>query len=263
MSGLNYLMRRQNRRTGDYGGGMYAHGLAAIAMCEAYGLTQDPLLKNSAQKAVNFIVYAQHNGGGWRYEPKMPGDTSVVGWQVMALKSAQMANLNVPPKTMQKAERFLDDVMDGNNFGYGYTNVGSGPTTSAVGLLCRMYLQGWGPATPKMAKGVQNWVRAYMPGSLNNMYYYYYATQVMHHFGGRGWKEWNDKMRENLIKSQDMGLTPRHPHQKGSWAPDGDAHGAVGGRLMVTSLSLLTLEVYYRHLPLYRRDMVDKRNLGK
>jgi hypothetical protein len=262
LRGLSYLMRRQNKRTGDFGGGMYAHGLAAIAICEAYGLTQDPLLKRSAQQAVNFIVYAQHSEGGWRYEPRTPGDTSVVGWQVMALKSAQMANLNVPPRTMKKAEQFLDSVMDGT-YGYGYTTPGSAPTTSAVGLLCRMYLQGWGPATPKLAKGVDNWIKTNMPGSLANMYYYYYATQVMHHFGGKAWTTWNEKMRDRLIATQDKGQTRGHEHRKGSWSPEGDAYGSVGGRLMVTSLSLLTLEVYYRHLPLYRRDMVDKKNLGK
>jgi hypothetical protein len=90
------------------------------------------------------------------------------------------------------------------------------------------------------------------------MYYYYYATQVMHHFGGEAWEKWNPKMRDTLIARQDKGTDRAHPHQKGSWPAAGDAYGDYGGRLMVTSLSLLTLEVYYRHLPLYRRDAVTK-----
>jgi hypothetical protein len=77
----------------------------------------------------------------------------------------------------------------------------------------------------------------------------------MHHMGGESWENWNPKMRDLLIDKQDQGNTPKKPHQKGSWAPAGDVHGQVGGRVMITSLSLLTLEVYYRHLPLYRRDM--------
>jgi hypothetical protein len=258
--GLDYLKRKQSKRSGDFGGGMYSHGLATIAMCEAYGLTQDPLLKRSAQGAINFIMDAQHTAGGWRYSPGEAGDTSVVGWQVMALKSAQMANLNVKPNVLTKAISYLDDVMDDANYGYGYTGKGSGPTTSAVGLLCRMYLQGWGPATPKMTKGVDGWIKPYAPGTgMKNMYYYYYATQVMHHLNNEAWKAYNVKMRDSLISTQDKGTDPIHKDQKGSWSPEGDQWGAVGGRLMVTSLSLLTLEVYYRHLPLYRRDTMEKK----
>jgi hypothetical protein len=262
--GLDYLWRKQSKRTGDFGGGMYSHGLATIAMCEAYGLTQDPRYKNTSQMAINFIMAAQHSAGGWRYSPGEAGDTSVVGWQVMALKSAQMANLNVKPKVLEKAVNFLDRVMDDATCGYGYTGPASAAsyTTTAVGLLCRMYLQGWGPSVPKMNTGVNNAImaQANLPGgNIKNMYFYYYATQVMHHLNNEAWKKYNLKMREYLIASQDKGTDPVHKHQKGSWAPDGDAWGATGGRLMVTSLSLLTLEVYYRHLPLYRRETMEKK----
>ena len=83
------------------------------------------------------------------------------------------------------------------------------------------------------------------------MYYYYYATQVMHHYGGEKWKAWNLRMRDALVRSQDKS---NNPWQNGSWDPTGDGHAASGGRLMYTSLALLTLEVYYRHLPLYYRE---------
>ena len=74
----------------------------------------------------------------------------------------------------------------------------------------------------------------------------------MHHMGGDVWQNWNAKMRDLLIKSQDKGEDPKRPHLKGSWSPVGDVHGGAGGRLMLTSLSILTLEVYYRYLPLYQ-----------
>src|SRR5262249_32893288 len=67
--GLLFLVRKQNKITGDFGGGMYAHGLATITLCEAYALTQDSQLRRPAQLAVNYIVKAQHSGGGWRYGP--------------------------------------------------------------------------------------------------------------------------------------------------------------------------------------------------
>jgi hypothetical protein len=258
---LYYLMAKQ-KANGRYDGNMYCHGLATIAMCEAYGLTQDPWLKRSAQLAVNYIVWAQHPAGGWRYGPKQRGDTSVVGWQVMALKSAQMAGLSVPTKTMKKAQEYLDSCM-GDDYGYGYFGKGSTKTMTAVGLLCRQYIQRWGPSTPSLYKGVNNILKKNMPVTGKDMYYLYYATQVMHHFGGQSWKEWNDRMREILIREQDQGKDPTHKDQEGSWSPEGDPHGGVGGRLMITSLSILTLEVYYRHLPLYRRDLGDVKDAEK
>jgi hypothetical protein len=253
---LLYLIRKQDKRTGNFGGGMYSHGLATIAICEAYGLTQDPSLRRPAQMAVNFIVKAQHSAGGWRYAPGQAGDTSVVGWQVMALKSAQMSGLDVPEVTMRKAIQYLNGCCDDANQGYGYVGVGSTPTMSAVGLLCRQYLQAWGPQNLKLIKGIDNNIKTYPPGTTKNIYYFYYATQVMHHFGGSAWKNWNEKMRDFLVRNQDKGSGPN----QGSWNSEGDPHSSAGGRLMITSLSLLTLEVYYRHLPLYYRETGEKRS---
>ncbi|HXG13112.1 MAG TPA: prenyltransferase/squalene oxidase repeat-containing protein [Gemmataceae bacterium] len=267
-NGLKYLMSKQGR-DGDFGGGMYAHGLATIAMCEAFGMTSDPTVKHSAQRALDFVIYAQHEpSGGWRYAPKQSGDTSVVGWQVMALKSGQMAGLSVPTPTLRGADKWLDSVMDKKTFGYSYL-VGRPPTPTmtAVGLLCRQYL-GWSPRKQELIKGVETLTNN-PPGKLNNMYYYYYATQVMHHLGGEPWEAWNlgtggkPGMRDWLIARQDKGTDPKHPHHRGSWSPAGDAHGSQGGRLMITSLAVLTLEVYYRHLPLYRRDLGGNKEMNE
>ncbi len=250
---LDYLISKQTSQ-GEFPGGMYAHGLASIAVCEAYGLTSDPVLKRSAQKAIDFIVYAQDPAkGGWRYSPRTDSDTSVTGWEVMALKSGQMAGLSVPSPTLRGAEKWLDSCMTKDKGGYGYTGPEETPTMTAVGLLCRMYL-GWSPKNPGLLAGVKK-LKAYPPRSINSIYYYYYATQVMHHMGGEDFAFWNPKMRDLLLDTQDKGTDTKRPMQKGSWDPKADVHGTVGGRIMITSLSLLTLEVYYRHLPLYKRDM--------
>ena len=130
-------------------GVMYGHGLASIALCEAYGMTKDTGLAEPAQQAVNFIVYAQDpTGGGWRYTPHQPGDTSVLGWQLMALKSAHMAYLIVPPKTIKGADHFLDTMQTESGAAYGYVRP-ERPSTTAIGLLCRMYL-GWKHDAPPL-----------------------------------------------------------------------------------------------------------------
>src|SRR5262249_54298724 len=117
---LLFLQRKQEAN-GNFGGGtLYAHSLATIAMCEAYGLTQDPQFRKTAQKAINYLVVSQHAGGGWRYRPGEPGDLSVTGWAVMALKSGQMAGLEVPERAIRQAIYFVDSVHDQGNDGYRY-----------------------------------------------------------------------------------------------------------------------------------------------
>lgn len=234
----------------EQGGNMYSHGLASIALCEAYAMTHDKGLFTPAQQAVNFICYAQDPvGGGWRYQPRQAGDTSVVGWQIMALKSGHMAYLTVPPVVVKKAFTYLDTVQSGGGAYYGYTDPGKGQATTAIGLLCRMYL-GWkkdNPALERGAKQISAW------GPSNNYYYNYYATQVMRHWEGDIWKKWNGVMRDKLVNSQ-----AKEGHETGSWFSGGD-HGAErGGRLYCTAMATMILEVYYRHLPIYRKQSTEE-----
>ena len=88
--------------------------MASIALCEAYGMTKDAKLREPAQKAIDYIIKAQHApSGGWRYQPNQPADTSVVGWQMMALKSGEMAGLTVPPKVFEGIKKWLASVRSG------------------------------------------------------------------------------------------------------------------------------------------------------
>jgi len=254
--GLYFLGRamKLEGQTGNLmgGGAMYDHGLASIVLCEAYGMTQDPSLRDPAQLAVNFIVTAQDPvGGGWRYRPKQAGDTSVVGWQIMALKSAHMAYLHVPPETIRKAEQFLDSVQQDSGAFYGYTTPGKGSATTAVGLLCRMYL-GWKKEHPAIERGAQ--FIADRGPMFNNLYRDYYASQVMFQATsakGDMWDKWNTTMRDGLVNSQS-----RAGHETGSWNPKG-SHADHGGRLYATSMSTMILEVYYRHMPIFKEQAVQ------
>jgi hypothetical protein len=252
--GLRFLMLRQDKKTGSFHepqGDMYSHGLAAIALCEAYAMTKDRKLHEPAQGAIDFIATAQDPvGGGWRYAPRQPGDTSVVGWQMMALKSGLMGYLDVPPDTVKLAGRFLDHVQDGDGSQYGYTDSGGEPATTSIGLLCRMYM-GWRRDHPPLMRGIE-YLRTTGP-SPSNMYYNYYATQVVHHYGGEAWRDWNAKMRDSLVKGQ-----VKTGHSAGSWLMN-DRFVGQGGRLYCTALAAMILEVYYRHLPIYREESVRTR----
>ena len=257
-NGLKFLVASMKKDPKCPGGGslhqtegtMYAHGLATICLTEAYAMTKEKSLRVPAQAAVNFVMYAQDPvGGGWRYKPRQPGDTSVVGWQLMALKSGYMGYLQINQQVPAKAMTFLNSVQTENGAKYGYVTPGGTPACTAIALLCRMYY-GWKQDNPSLQKGVDFLDKT---GPSNDMYYNYYATQVMRHYGGDQWTRWNERMREQLVKKQTKG----DGHDKGSWTPGG-GHSANGGRLYETALSIMTLEVYYRHQPIYKAQSMDK-----
>jgi len=256
--GLYYLSNRMKVQNGagnlaEGGGNLYSHGICAIVLCEAYAMTHDKALMAPAQLSLNYTMFAQDPvGGGWRYSAKQPGDTSAVGWQLMALKSGHMAYLQVNPATIQGAIRFLDSVQSDSGAKYGYTGPGAGPATTAVGLLSRMYL-GWKKDNPALQKGVE-YLGTLQKSQKNNMYFNYYATQVMRHTGGEPWEKWNKDMRDSLVESQSQ-----TGHEKGSWHMKPGDHGAEsGGRIYCTSMATMILEVYYRHMPIYGKQAAEE-----
>ncbi len=255
--GLRWLLEHQ-RENGDLAAGsagnshMYAHGQAAIVLCEAFATTGDEQLRIPAQKAIDFIVQAQHPAGGWRYQPGQAGDTSVLGWQLMALQSARAANLTVPPATLENASHFLDSVSSHDGSRYAYVK-GQGPTEvmTAEALLCRMYL-GWTLSDYGLSQGVDWLAENHLPSDRQtNLYYWYYGTQVFHHVGGENWEKWNVRIRDILVNSQE-----KRGDLAGSWAPQ-HHHDRPGGRIYATAIAVCTLEVYYRHVPIFRQIDLD------
>jgi hypothetical protein len=229
----------------------YSHGIASIALCEAYGLTKDQSLKEPAQKALDFIIASQHSQfGGWRYRPNFESDTSVSGWQLMALKSGEMAGLKVPKDAYSKVGRWLDSVQSKTSpgqFSYHPTRDVSAAMT-AEGLLMRQYL-GARRNDAELLAGA-NFLRTRLPDfGQRDSYYWYYATQVMFHMQGEHWSEWNNGLRDLLVSTQ-----TKEGSVSGSWDPAKpipEKWANAGGRHYLTCLNLLMLEVYYRHLPLY------------
>ena len=111
-----------SRDTPEGSSGFYAQGMASIALCEAYGMTKDPALKQHAQDALDYISGAQDLiWVGWRYKINQQGDTSVVGWQVLALVSGRMAGLSVSRSTRSKVLEFLAHICAPDG-GFGYTS---------------------------------------------------------------------------------------------------------------------------------------------
>jgi hypothetical protein len=258
-SGISYLTANQDKKSGNLHGNMYAHALGTMALCEAYGLSEDERWKIPAQLAVKYMADAQHKEGGWRYSPKQAGDMSVTAWVFLAIRSAQLAGLPIGRSSLIRAERFVDSCAVGPEEAklsrYSYTpptpekEQPAKLTLSAAGLLTRQYL-GWKKDESGLVAGCRYLMQNLPPESgnqLGQIYYYHYATQVLHHMEGSEFDLWNHRMREHLIRTQE-----KEGHRAGSWNPEGTDYGKRGGRIYATAMALLTLEVYYRHLPMYR-----------
>lgn len=246
---VRWLLGRQNLR-GDLRAGetMYSHGIATIALAEAYGMTGDAALRRPVQLASNFIVAAASpRTGGWRYEPQQDGDTSVLGWQVLALVSARRAGIDVPQRTLDDAGRWLDSVSWPHRPGvYSYQpGLPFTPSMTAEGLFVRQLL-GRGPDDPAAAGSIAL-ISEHLPewGRNSNTYYWYYATLALFQHQGEPWERWNGALTAALVRSQRT-IGPA----AGSWDPR-DKFSMVGGRVYQTALCTLCLEVYYRYLPMY------------
>ena len=249
--GWDYLLKMQNadgyfEHEAAHHHRLYAQAQATIAICELYGMTKDEKYKKPAQLALDFAHKAQAPEGGWRYEPKIDSDTSVTGWYVMAMQSGRMAGLEVQSPAEESINKFLDKCTpNGALYSYkpGYETT---LTMTAEGLLCRQYL-GWKHDDERMRRGIDYLLTNTIDYGEQNVYYWYYATQACHHMDGDDWNRWNAVMRQAVPTAQ-----VKTGAEKGSWSPAGDQWGAHGGRLYVTCLSIYMLEVYYRHLPIYK-----------
>jgi len=249
---LDFILANLDDR-GDLRAGetMYSQGIAAIALCEAFGMTGDALLREPAQRAIDYITRA-HNSvdGGWRYEPGMAGDTSVLGWQVMALASARRVGLAVPQASLDAAEAWLDRVSRPRAAGLYSYQPGMPPTHSmtAEGMFVQQLI-GRERDDPRMLQSA-SFVVSEVPDWRRdaNTYLWYYSTLALFQHQGEVWTRWNEALTGELLAQQrDDGLAA------GSWDP-ADRWSRIGGRVYQTALCTLSLEVYYRYLPLYMQD---------
>lgn len=251
--GIYYLISRMQPtpRGGDFcEGTLYGHGVTTLALAEALGMTKDEMLVPYVRDAVRFIETAQDlHSGGWRYLPGQSGDITVTAWQLAALKSASLAGMETPSPAIDGVRRFLDRVQTQRGAAYGYRTPAAKPCTSAIGLLCRMYT-GWGTSREPLLRGVTNLAK---PGPAPQaIYQNFYLSQALLQLDHPVWPRWNAKNRDQLVAQQ-----ARFGHETGSWF-FADPDTAPGGRLAHTALAVLTLEVYYRLLPIYREEAVEQ-----
>ncbi len=251
--GLEFLARSQ-AADGNLAGNaslfarMYCHGMATLALGEAYGMTDDPGLLPFLKRALGYTIRAQHPlTGGWRYQPGDEGDTSQLGWQLMSLHSAELAGVAVPAATRAGVIRFLNTVTTGPQRGLASYRPRTAPsrTMTAEALVCRMFL-GLPQDEAAVREAIAYLLQETPQGGPFNEYYWYYATLALFQIQGPAWEAWNGALQKRLLAAQETSGT-----LAGSW-PTHTVWGGYGGRVYTTAMNALCLEVYYRHLPLYR-----------
>lgn len=253
--GLEFLLRSQ-RSDGSLAGNaelfaaMYCHGMAFLAISEAYAMTGDERLRGYVERAQRYTLSAQiPQDGGWRYQVgDREGDTSQLGWQLMALRSAELAGIPLPERSRRGMERFLESVAAGRSGGLASYRSGSRPsrTMTAEALACWIFLES--PPSLEARREAAEFLREELPGwEMPNLYYWYYGSLALFQLQDETWEAWNEAMQEQLLRRQ-----RRTGELAGSWDPE-TVWGGYGGRVYSTAMGALCLEVYYRYLPLYGR----------
>ncbi len=265
--GLRFLIDRQ-RADGSLAGDaeffttLYCHGMAGIALAEAAAMTGDASLRAPLERAVNYTLAAQHpTTGGWRYAAGDKGDTSQLGWQVMLLEAATQAGLDAGPgsgidRGRQRAQAFLQSVSSGRAGGLAAYRAGERPTMpmTAEALFCRLVL-GASSDHPSVSEALAVIAESSPDRSRPNAYAWYYATLASFHAGGRQWQAWNRHMQVAVLSLQRQDAGSLH----GSWDPD-PVWGGHGGRVYATAMAALSLEVYYRYVPLREKSTEVAKN---
>jgi hypothetical protein len=241
---------------------MYNHTLCALALAEAYGLTGSRLFQDNAQKAVDFVIASQNPGKGWRYSYKSgDNDSSVTGWAVMVLKSAEISGLVLPRSGYDGTRAWYDEVTEESYGRVGYTHKGTGKVfvpgmneqfehheaLTAIAVMARIFMDKT-KSDPRVSGGAELLLRdkPQWNGNAIDFYYWYYASLALFQFDGphgAKWKSWNDPMASALVKNQNVRSSVC---RSGSWEPV-DRWSGEGGRVYATAINCLTLEVYYRY----------------
>jgi hypothetical protein len=231
-------------------GPMYGHGFATLFLGEVYGMTagggdtaMSQRIHEALVKSVHLIEQTQNEQGGWRYNPvPYDADVSVTICQIMGLRSARNAGIEVSKQTIDRAVEYVRRCQNPDGgFKYQLESGASGWPRSAAGVASLYYAGIY--QDDAIDRGVAYLQREALPGTVaasQAHYYYghYYCVQAMYLAGGNAWARWWPAIREELIKKQ---------------ADDGSWEDRSVGYTYATSMSLIILQMPKRYLPIFQK----------
>lgn len=231
-------------------GPMYGHGFAVLFLGEVYGMTGGGPDTGLAQRthdalvrSVRLIVQTQNEEGGWRYNPvPYDADVSVTICQIMGLRSARNAGIEVPVETIDRAVEYVRGCQNADGgFKYQLTRGPSAWPRSAAGIASLFYSGVY--EDEAITRGLEYLERNALPGAGNpdGPYYYYgqyYATQCMYLAGGDWWAQWWPAIRQELLDRQS---------EEGVWSD------SAPGEAYATAMALIVLQMPKRYLPIFQK----------
>jgi hypothetical protein len=249
---LRSLIRAQDEKTGYFGLSMYHHGFAMLALAEAYGAVDDRSLwpdekaprsiGQALELAVRAAITSQKSNpsNAWRYSPDgKDADASVTGAVIIGLLAARNAGIEVPDESIDKAIAYVRSQTDksgdvfylqkGNSLASSMARVSIATLTFAVAR--RKDLAEYTTTLGYLKERIGE------PAGPFGEYTLYYESQALYQGDVKSWERWNEVLVRHLGEAQ-------------------QADGSIRGRFnpaISTSLSLLSLGLNYRFLPIYER----------
>lgn len=236
----------------DGGSHMYGHGFATLFLGEVYGMTggggetsTGARVHQALVRAVRLIESSQNEEGGWRYNPvPYDADVSVTICQVMGLRAARNAGLEVPKRVVDRAVEYVRTCQNPDGgFRYQTMTGGSAWPRSAAGIASLFYAGIYEDRA--ITSGLKYLAASALPGRGNaprvQMHYYYghyYAVQAMFLAGGDSWATWWPAIRRELINNQQ---------------PDGLWDDDAVGKPYATAMALIILQMPKRYLPIFQK----------
>ncbi|MGH7151374.1 MAG: hypothetical protein ACREIU_11785, partial [Planctomycetota bacterium] len=268
--GVRWLLSQQDASSGLIGVGagerfLYGHAIATLALAEACVLSPSEELREALARAAALIQRARNPIGAWRYQvpPDGDSDSSVTGWMLLALRATADAGVAVDQASVEGGLTFLEQATDpvSGRCGYrergdrSYRPPGSGArfpadrteANTALALFAR-FLHGkigrGGPLLERQSellrKSAPTWETTPKRCLIDEIHWYF-GTLAAFQVGGEDWESWNFRMKKALLENQ-----KRDGEAAGSWDPLGP-WGSAGGRVAMTALCAMCLEVYHRY----------------
>jgi hypothetical protein len=227
---------------------MYGQAMAVLGLSEVQRQSPSPFLSKVLERGVRSIERAQTPYAGWRYQGDgRSSDTSVTGWQVLALHAAKRAGVEVNPATRRGAREWLSAMTENQTWRVGYNRRGRGSLAmTATGLTMNLLL-GRPSGDPEIRGGFRilaanppAWPPRGSPpdgGAGPDLYYWYFGTLAAANRRGSDWGSWRRALGTALLSNQES-----TGEAAGSWPPVGPWE-AIGGRVLSTALGTLGLEL--------------------